>query len=160
MGTTPIVFDYNAWAAMFPEMGGVSSAAALGYFNLATMFVRNDGRGPVDDEVKLQNLLFLATAHVARLLSNRTNGVSVTGGAEPAPPIVGRITTASEGSVSVAADMPNQSMNAEWWQQTPYGAMVWMALLPNRVGPRIVPNPRRRIYNPPRRYLGGNFGYW
>ena len=159
MGTNPVTFNYTAWVGMFPELDGVDEVPATNYFDLATMFVRNDGRGPVSDPAKLQNLLYLATAHVARILSNRTNGISTTSGIEPAPPLVGRIDSATEGSVSVTADMPNQPQSAAWWQQTQYGAMVWMMLLPNRVGPRIAPNPRRRVFNPPFRYLGGP-GYW
>jgi hypothetical protein len=147
MTTIPVVFDYPTWIAMFPELSGITEPAATGYFSFATVFIRNDGTYPVKDQTLLQNLLYLTTAHIARLLSNRTNGVPTTGGIETAPPIVGRINNASEGSVSVATEMPNQPPSAAWWNQTTYGAMVWRMLAPFRTM-RYVPAPRR-IYNPP-----------
>lgn len=158
MGTTPVVFDYTAWLALVPGMAGIDETDATSYFGLATMYVRNDGRGPIFDPVQQTNLLYLATAHVAYILSNRTNGIPTSGGAELAPPLVGRINSATEGSVSVASEMPNQPASAAWWLQSPYGAMVWQMLAPFRTM-RYVPGPRR-IYNPPWRYLGGPPGYW
>jgi hypothetical protein len=157
--TIPVVFNYLDWVAMFPELGGVNQAAATNYFNLATMFVQNTSGCLVQDPVRLTNLLYLATAHVVFLLSQRTNGVPTTGGIDPPPPIVGRITTATEGSVSVATELPNQPVNAAWWQQTTYGAMVWMMLAPSRTM-RYVGSARRRIYNPPVWSRGVGPGFW
>lgn len=168
MGATPITFDYARWTAQFPELSGISSSVIygvdasglpFGYWSDATMFVRNDGIGPVDDPIMLANLLYLTTAHIAFMSSPRTNGVPTTGGLEPPPPIVGRIASAAEGSVNVATEMPDQLPAAAWWNQTPYGATAWAMLKPFRTF-RYFPSRRRRTYNPPRRYLGGNFGYW
>jgi hypothetical protein len=162
------VFDYARWTAQFPELSGISSAAILstdasgnpyGFWSDATMFIKNDGTGPIDDPVMQANLLYLTTAHLAFMRSQRTNGVPTTGGTEPAPPLVGRINSAAEGSVNVATEMPDQLPAAAWWNQTPYGAEVWAMMKPFRTM-RYAPNLRRRAYNPPRRYLGGNFGYW
>ena len=159
MGVTPVVFDYNQWIAMFPEFSGVTSAAAQEYFNLATVYIRNDGCGPIDDDAVQLSLLYLTTAHIAKLLSTSTNGFPTTGGTEPASPLVGRINTATEGSVSVGAELPgNLPAAAAWWVQTPYGFMVWTMLAPYRTM-RYVP-ARRRIYNPPIWLRGGRPGYW
>jgi hypothetical protein len=154
VGAGPITFDYDAWVTLIPGMTGVNSTDAAGYFSLATMYIKNDGTGPVCDPAMLTNLLYLATAHVAFLLSPRTNGVPTSGGVEQAPPqIVGRVSNATEGSVSVQTDMPVQPQGAAWWQQTSYGAMVWQ-LLRQYMTMRYVARPRR-MYNPPVRYFGG-----
>jgi hypothetical protein len=169
MGAGPIIFDYSRWVLQFPELSGISQASILsvdaaglpfGYWSDATMYFVNDGSGPINDPVMLANLLYLTTAHVAFLSSPRTNGVPTTGGTEPAPPLVGRINSAAEGSVNVSAEMPNQPAAAAWWQQTPYGAQVWQMIKPFRLM-HYVPNPRRRIYNPPVWLRGGGGpGHW
>jgi hypothetical protein len=46
---------------------------------------------------------------------------------QPPSPLVGRISSASEGSVSVSADMAGASASAAWWNQTTYGATAWQA---------------------------------
>lgn len=142
----PIVFDYANWIALFPELAGVGETPATSYFNLATMLVNNCG-WPISDPAMLSNILYLVTAHLAKLFSQNTQGVPTSGGTEGPTGIVGRISTATEGSVSVSAEMPNQPPNAAWWQQTQYGALVWQLLKPFRLF-RYVPGPRR-IYNPP-----------
>lgn len=153
MGAGPITFVYSNWEALFPALSGVNSAQATMYFGLATMYVRNDGGGSINDPVKLTNALYLTTAHIAVLFAQQTNGSPTTGGTEPPSPLVGRIASATEGSVSVAAEMPEQPPSAAWWNQTTYGAAAWKMLAPNRTA-RIVPAPRR-IYNPP---VGPYFG--
>lgn len=147
MGAGPITFVYADWVALLPQMLGVSQPQATLYFGLAEMYVRNDGGGSINDPVKLTNALYLTTAHLAALFSQQTNGVPTTGGSEPPSPLVGRIGSAAEGSVSVSSEMPDQPQSAAWWNQTAYGAAVWKLLAPNRTA-RIVPAPRR-TYNPP-----------
>ena len=157
MGTTPYIFSYNAWVVMFPELQGVNEIAANGYFNIATLYIRNDGRGPISDPNMQSTLLNLTVAHIATLFSAQRNGVPVTGGGTESSPLVGRITNGTEGSVSVQADMPDQPPGAAWWLQTKYGAAVWQAMRPFRTF-RYLGNPRRRIFNPPMRYFGFGTG--
>jgi hypothetical protein len=157
MGVSPVVFNYATWLLFFPELSGITSEVlyspdpsdgiAVGFFPTATMYIRNDGAGPVNDPAMQKNLLYYATAHVAFLRSPRTNGVPTTGGTEPPLPIVGRIASATEGSVSLTAEMAGLPASAAWWNQDPYGAAVWDMLKPLRTM-RYVPSPRR-LYNPP-----------
>ena len=156
MGAGPITFSYPAWVALFPELFGVTEPQAELYFGIATTYVRNDGCGPINDPVQLTNILNLTTAHVARLLSTQVNGAPTTSGtngttagngASPPSGLVGRISSAAEGSVNVATDMGNQPASAAWWIQTEYGFMAWQMLKPFR-NFRYVPAPRR-LYNPP-----------
>ena len=66
-------------------------------------------------------ILYAALCHVAELMT-RDNGV------------VGRVSSASEGSVSTAFDFPVLSKSGAWWAQTQCGLMVWQMLLPYRSG--------------------------
>ncbi|EEZ74634.1 hypothetical protein NEILACOT_05350 [Neisseria lactamica ATCC 23970] len=59
-------------------------------------------------------LLFLLVRHFAALAERAAQGG-----------LVGRIASASEGSVSVSADMGAAGGNAAWYLQTPYGATYW-----------------------------------
>lgn len=156
MNTIPFIFNYANWVAMFPEFIGITEVAAENYFALATLYVRNDGQGPVRDPNMQAGLLNLTTAHLVKLLSPQSYGASVTGGMEVIP-LVGRIANASEGSAKVQVDMPDQQPNAAWWNQTTYGAAAWAAMKPFRTM-RYMPNPNRRIYNPPMRYFGFGIG--
>lgn len=147
MGAGPITFVYADWVALFPQLTNVSAPQAMLYFDLATMYVRNDGGGSINDPVKLTNALYLTTAHIATLFSQQTDGQPITGGVEPPSPLVGRISSATEGSVSVSAEMPDQPASAAWWNQTTFGAAAYQMLRPNWTA-RLVPAPRR-VYNPP-----------
>src|SRR5262245_25408184 len=94
-------FDYSKWLALFPEFTNVvSSGQAQQYFSIATTIHRNDGGGPVGDQALQLSLLNMVTAHIAKLF------------APPAPgqqpnDLVGRINSASQGSVSVQVAYSN-----------------------------------------------------
>jgi hypothetical protein len=122
--TTPLVtFDYTAWSALFPTLAAsVSQPQAQLYFNLAQDFCDNTALSQlVCDLRRLTDVLNLLTAHIA-LLFQGINGNNS---------IVGRISNATEGSVSVAVEMPT-TMNAAWFNQTQPGAMAWQAMAPYR----------------------------
>jgi hypothetical protein len=54
----------------------------------------------------------------------------------------GRISSASEGSVSAAFDMNVPPGSAQWWAQTKYGSDYWLAMAPYRTM-QYRPGPRR-----------------
>lgn len=128
-------FDYASWLALFPEFAYVNQAQALLYFDLATIAHRNDIDGFVADAVTQSRLLNIVTAHIAALFATKN-------GSEPANPLVGRITNASEGSVSVGTDYGPVSASEAWWVQTRYGAMYWMMVAPYRSA-TYIPGPQR-----------------
>lgn len=113
-----VTFDYDRWAARFPEFNTVEAPTAQAYFDEATMFWRNDGSGPVADPNRQLMLLNLLTAHIAKLAMNMSSGQ---GG------LVGPITSASEGSVSVSTTLGGMPWTAAWFAQTPYGFEFWNA---------------------------------
>ncbi|MDE3023802.1 MAG: DUF4054 domain-containing protein, partial [Pseudomonadota bacterium] len=51
---------------------------------------------------------------------------------QAASPLVGRINSATEGSVSVTADMGAVTNTQAWYMQTKYGAAYWQASAPYR----------------------------
>lgn len=127
--TSPIVtFNYAGWVQLFPNFAYISESQAQLYFGVATQLHRNDGGGPVTDAQTQTNLLNLLTAHIAQLFAPAPNGQA---GRDAS--IVGRITNASEGSVSVATEMPMPSNpSSAWFLQTQYGALYWTASAPFR----------------------------
>lgn len=71
--------------------------------------------------------LYAATCHLATLLY-----------LWPANGQPGRLSSASQGSVSSSFDLlQGNSTTANWWLQTPCGAMLWMWLKPFLLGGRF-----------------------
>jgi hypothetical protein len=134
-----VQFNYAQWLALFPEFTTtVSAPQAVSYFGIATTVHRNDGGGPVTDATQQLNLLNYLTAHIAALFAAPAAGQQPSG-------IVGRINSASEGSVSVqAAYSNNVSEQMAWFIQTRYGALYWTATAPFRTM-RYVPNRNKGV---------------
>lgn len=136
-----VTFNYAAWAVQFPEFSNLSEDQATMYFTIATTLHRNDGGGPVSTAATQTQLLNYVTAHLAFLYSGTA--------ASPASPLVGRITNATEGSVSVQTDYgANIPQNMAFWIQSKYGATYWAMTAPYRT----------MRYVPPRQGFG--FGIW
>ncbi len=134
--TNQVEFNYALWIARYPEFTSVTEATALMYFNEAVIYHRNDGTGPVTDNTVQLALLNMIVAHIAMRYAI-INGV-------PPSPLVGRVTNASEGSVSVGVGgFANvQPATMEWWLQTKPGSDYWFATAPYRVF-NYRPGPRR-----------------
>lgn len=114
-----VVFDYTAWLARYPEFSSVSQATAQQFFNEAQLYVDNTPCSIVCDTDLRAILLNQITAHIAAL-NAPLNG-------QPSSPLVGRISNASEGSVSVQAQYDVAPGSAQWFSQTKYGAAFWQA---------------------------------
>lgn len=145
MTTGVVTFDYAAWIVRYPEFAAVSEPLAQAYFDEATLYLNNspcslaaydpNATPPVTTRATLLNML---TAHIAQL------NKAVAGGAPS--PLVGRIETATEGSVTVSVGKyaDNVSVTAAWYLQTPYGAAYWAATARYRTA-RYVPAPPLNI---------------
>lgn len=128
-------WDYSKFTTMFPAFATNPSQATLQlYFDMAGTWLRNDGTGPVKNADMQQNLMFMLTAHLAQLF----NGPDGTGSSG----IVGRISSATEGSVTVATEMES-TLSSAWFVQTPYGAAFWQATAAYRSFARYLPGPTR-----------------
>jgi len=167
----PVVFDYAWLQRRYPlitEWCDVDTAQE--YFDLACVFCDNSDAGgatpawgpldyaifdlygypgtrwhgsPVTDIGTRQRLIGLLWAHIAMLFAP-INGV-------PSPSLVGRISSATEGSVSVSMDIPTMP-GAEWYALTKFGWMYWMLTARYR-GFRYIPGRQ-----PFRQFYGGRGG--
>jgi hypothetical protein len=149
--TGPVVFDYSWFQTRYPDLSRwISPEMGQMYFDLATLYLDNTdggapqyvpGYGPVGcravgnqvrDIPTRQILLGLLTAHIAKL------NAPINGQASTAT--IGRISSASEGSVSVSYDLPTMA-GAEWLSQTQWGIAFWQATAAYRTA-RYIPGPR------------------
>lgn len=128
-------FDYAKWVARYPEFASVDQALVGELFNEATIYHANDGSGPVNNVEIQRQLLGMIVAHLVK------TGVTVNGQAPSG--LVGRISAATEGSVSVSVDNPYPPGSAQWFQQTPYGSNYLAATRGYRLGGRYRANPGR-----------------
>lgn len=139
-----VQFDYAAWAAFYPEFNNtVSEQQANLCFAQATIYHANDGSGPVSTSLIQSALLNMVTAHIAQLQYGSSQ--------QDAGPLVGRISSASEGSVSAQTEYSAPpSANMAWYIQTKYGAAYWQATAPYRTMRYRAPEPRQFNVWPPR----------
>lgn len=126
-------FDADAFKVTYPQWSGLPNPQLQDYFDIATLYWRNDGTSPAKTVAIQSMLLNLLTAHITQLSA----GVDGKG----ASAVVGRINSASEGSVSVGADYPATASNA-WFLQTPFGASFWQATAAYRML-TYMPGPTR-----------------
>lgn len=112
-----VTFDATAFKAAFPAFASVPDGILVMNFTFATQLLENSCCSAVKDAPTRASLYQLVVAHITSLL-NGQNG-------QPPQGVVGRVSSAAEGSVSVSTEMLAQSESASWWQQTPFGAMYW-----------------------------------
>lgn len=133
-----VTFNYANWALLFPQFSNLTQTQVTTLIlPLAEQYCRNDGGGPVSSCATQTNLLNLMVAHVAQLMFGSAT--------QPLSPLVGRLSNATEGSVSVGVDFPTTPNNA-WFSQTPFGAAFWQATAPYRTM-RYLPG-RRQLFSP------------
>jgi hypothetical protein len=116
-----VIFDPAAFKLAYPAFAAVPDEQLQNYFNIATLYLSNKDCSIVQDIDRRTTLLWMLTAHVAYL-----NGAISPGGV--APP-VGRVSSATEGSVSITLDFYSVPGSAAWFNQTPWGAAFWQATL-------------------------------
>lgn len=115
-----VVFDYAGWSTRFAALAAnVGAEQALACFAQAVLYLPNTPTSPVRDVGRRTLLLELLVAHIATLFLPQEQGGQ--GG------LVGRVASASRGSVSVTTDYAHPSERAAWFAQTPYGAAFWAA---------------------------------
>ncbi|WP_338561883.1 DUF4054 domain-containing protein [Erwinia sp. E_sp_B04_7] len=132
-----VTFDIAAFRERYPEFNTVSDSLLNAYFVEATVYLNNTDTSPVSDVAVRAVYLNMLVAHLAAMNS----GV----GGQAASGLVGRVTSASEGSVSVSVDAGPSSASSWWYMQTPYGAAYWQATLPYRSA-RYLPGGSPSMY--------------
>lgn len=131
-----VTFDYATWAGQYPEFNQtVTSGQAQADFNQACLYLDNTPMSLVTDSSvggRRETILYQITSHIAQLLQGSLG--------QPASQLVGQVTGATQGSVTVGvAEMKPES--AAWWAQTKYGLLAWQALAPYRTA-LYVPAPQ------------------
>jgi hypothetical protein len=153
MGTPAVTFNFQTWTAMFPEFAPLTSAQGNGYFLRASMYFANDQGNPAFPDGNLQQLLYLLTSHIAWLNCPKDANGNPSATGTIASQLVGRISSATEGSVSVQTEWNGSPSALEAWMiQTKYGAEFWAMTAQYRTA-RYLPNPTIML-NKGRRGLG------
>lgn len=135
-----VVFDPVEFRALYPKITA-TDAQLEDYFAMAETFLDNTKCSIVKDLKSRKRMLYLLVAHIATL----------TGQAEAGNNVVGRISSATEGTVSVSLDYGNMGNNERWYMQTPWGAMYWQLTKKYRSAiyrMGIAPMPVQRTYLP------------
>lgn len=115
-----VVLDITKFRAMFPEFSNVTDTLLPFLFDQATDYLNNSDFSLVDNVIKRERLLYLLMAHLAYVRYGDANGNGGTG-------MVGRISSASEGSVSVSSDAGQVEFRYMWYTQSQYGMEFWQA---------------------------------
>ena len=113
-----VVFDPAAFKARYPEFASVGDLLLQACFGEAGLYLSNTDNSPVQNVTRRAVLLNMLTAHIAAL------GGALSSDGQPRP--VGRVSSATEGSVSAAFEGPPPG-SAQWFQQSQYGAAFWQA---------------------------------
>lgn len=132
-----VAFSYQVWAARYPELADrVAEPLAQAYFAEAGLYCKNDSCSVITDEPTRLLILNMITAHIAALNATLSDGTPMT-------PLVGRINSATQGSVTVQAQFDVPAGSAQWWAQTRYGASAWQAMAPYRTMRYVPGHPRQ-----------------
>ncbi len=143
-----VTFDANVFKALYPEFSTVLAAALNLNFAYAEFILNNTCRSIVVDANKRETLLNVLVAHLTALLQG-VNG-------QPPSGVVGRINSASQGTVSMTAEFL-ATLNEQWYLQTQWGALFWQLTAQYRTF-RYIPAPAQ-CYGGPGYGPGGRRGY-
>lgn len=157
-----VAFSYDNFAQTFPEFTAVQPDQVQFYWNMAFGWFDNTGwPGNLPIAQIAMNLL---TAHLLWLFSMRdANGNPSSAGTAMPSALVGRINSASEGSVSIGSEFNGMAggPNEKWFNQTRYGAAFWALTAPWRTAvyiPRNTPMSPNNAFYPIPQFFFPRFG--
>lgn len=137
MAAPAVTFDYAAFVARYPEFGAIGQVLAQAYFDDAGAYCENDACNPAfgitvyngsTPMTLLARLLNMLTAHIAFLSAPRDAQGNPAASGSPPSPLVGRISSAAEGSVNVSVELGESGSPSEaFFSQTSYGLAFWQA---------------------------------
>lgn len=122
-----VTLDPTEWKQKYPQYSTLTDGQVEDLFFAAQMYLENTALSVVSDEEKRKYLLYLLTAHIAWLMYVDSNG-------DGGPGLVGRISSASEGSASAATAISGAPFSAEFFMQSQFGFMFWNATKIYRMG--------------------------
>lgn len=109
-----VEFNVNKFRSLYPTLKSTDDQLNW-YFVESAMLLNNTSKSCVKSLAEREVLLFLLVAHMA-VLQQRIEGDNE---------VVGRVSSASQGSVSVTLDNGQTTLSDKWYQQTPYGSKYW-----------------------------------
>lgn len=128
-----VTFSYANFVAAYPEFAACSDPQLTAYFNRAGLFFDNTYANPAAcaESVTpglMEQLMWLLTAHLAWLYAPRDPLGNPASTGQATSSVVGRISSAGEGSVNVSAEWNGSGSPSEaFFLQTRYGAEYWQA---------------------------------
>ena len=126
--TGTVTFNQSAFIARYPEFTNVSGSLLQLFFNEACLILVNNECSRVQSVSNRAILLNMLTAHIGALNCTRDPNGNYLGGAG-GNGLVGKITNATEGSVSVATSLSSTGTSQQaWYAQTQYGVTYWAAM--------------------------------
>lgn len=109
-----VVFDIPEFRALYPSIVATDAQLRM-FFSIAEGFLDNTECSIVKDVEARKTMLYLLVAHLASLNQQAEGGNAV----------VGRVASATEGSVSISLDYGTMGNNERFYLQTPYGNLYW-----------------------------------
>jgi hypothetical protein len=128
-----VTFDPAEFRVLYPAFGTLTDAQLRYAFDQACLYLNNTDASQVVDVAERKTLLYMLTAHICQLQYG-ANGQGASG-------MVGQITSATQGSVSVSVAQIDAPGTSSWFMQTQYGASYWAATARYRLA-RYVPPAR------------------
>lgn len=141
-----VVFSPTEFVAQYPEFAGLANNLTQAAFNDAVFLLSNSCGSIVQDANQRLILLYTLTAHCCFLENGSNDG---NGNIVPAPNanVVGRLSSATEGSVSAALELNSDAggPSEAYFTQTKYGFKYWQQTAPYRTmhyvgAPAVGPN--------------------
>lgn len=126
------VFDPVLFKQIYPQFNALSDELLEFFFEKAESTLLDNSENACVPLKERKYLFYLLVAHMADLHNRVAEG---NGG------LVGNITSASEGSVSIGVQtLQSTSALGQWLNQTPYGAEWWVLTARYRTGLYIIEN--------------------
>lgn len=134
-----VTFNVDTFREIYPEFSNVSDTVLSFLFTEATILLNNTDSSKVTDVTVREPLLYMLMAHIAYIRFGTSSGSGGSG-------LVGRVSSATEGSVSVSTDLGSLSESATWYAQSPYGLTYWQLTAGWRNGSAYYPGSKSRGY--------------
>lgn len=128
-----VAFNSTTFKATFPEFATTGNDVLAAYFVEAGFYCNNTDASVVTDVTLRGIILNLLAAHIAKLT---------------AAPLVGRVSSAGEGSVNASTTYATPTAGRAFFDQTQYGARAWQLMGPYRHALYIGPTKPYTTYVP------------
>lgn len=121
-----VTFNQAQFLLRYPQFSAYATAnpgrLQMLFDDVTVLYINNTASSYVGDVKTRELLIYLLMAHILQI-----SGVTTVAGEGSTADKVGRVSSATEGSVSASLDMGSVSANSAWFLQSQYGAEYWSA---------------------------------